>query len=622
MPRINTAQDYAAHFIKLYSEYTPGKMTTPADLAELHNIMYTSGHLANKYVQNYRTAEEKAQIRDNVPKEAKSFNDAITNFSQKCADAGKLVAEGKLKGKELEDTIHECAKYATRITKGLDALKDPKDVENAKGFRKFWKEDVKLDKGRAVMHLASEKTQNAAKWIEETRKRYGKGEILKTETIARIFAARMLANAQRGKRRNIDKTQLSQFELDNLAAKVNGSGAFKDFMSKTKIDDKVLKDGHGGMLEEQFEKFLVDNRNKYKDGVGFDIGNRYQSKIDAALKLDAEKAAAAENISKGWEVVDGNAVREEMNPKPKAPEKPNYETMRQFFRENKDLPNLPENEKIRLAAKMAAASEFTNKKLDMPYDENKLDKRADEIMKDPGFKFATRDPKNVDLLLQGKPGDFALNLDALSRTADAMLGVNDSLYTVGYPQQSLSRLENAAKNDPDLQKVVDSVHNLQKPGNDPKKVMETLNTIMEYQDKNAGELGATANKVNDTMVLLNEMTSGTAFQRTLIGPQIEKINQARNLSPDHQNYLTVNKVEREGRLARENERLDKFLAGKDVDIQFKNDGQKELREAKEKMENGVNYGHSGKHAPKEVKTDIDKLLENLDKPQMGGPVAM
>ena len=40
------------------------------------------------------------------------------------------------------------------------------------------------------------------------------------------------------------------------------------------------------------------------------------------------------------------------------------------------------------------------------------------------------------------------------------------------------------------------------------------------------------------------------------------------------------------------------------------------------MENGVNYGHNGKHAPKEVKTDIDKLLENLDKPQAGGPVAM
>lgn len=258
----------------------------------------------------------------------------------------------------------------------------------------------------------------------------------------------------------------------------------------------------------------------------------------------------------------------------------------------------------------------------MPYDEQKLDKRAEEIMQDPVFKFAARDPKNVDLLLQGKPGDFALKLDGLKSTADAMLGVKDSLYTVGLPDMSLKRLEDAAMKDPDLEKVVESVHRLQRPGNNPKMVMDTLNTIMEYQDANAGKLGQTARNVNDTMKLMNELTRGTAFQRELINTQMNKINEARQFPPDNPSYMTFNKIDREGTLALENERLEKYLNGEDVDIEFKNNGRQGVREADERMNNGVNYGHGGKHGPKEQKTDIDKLLDNLDKPQKGGAIVI
>ena len=622
MPKIKTAQDYAAYFIKLYSDYKPGRESTPADLVQLHSITTTTGHLANKYVDKYRTAEEKAQIRDNVPEEAKDFSDHLTSFQQKCREAGEKLAAGQLKGKELQDAIHECAFYATTIRDDLDSLKEQRDVENAAGFKKFWKEDVDLSPGRAVMTMAGEKKQSAAKWIEEARKGIKKGDAISDDVVSKIYAARILANAQRGKRRNIDNAQLSQFELENMAAKVKGSNIFKKFSSNTIFDYKTLMDGHGGKLEEQFEKYIEENSASLKNGIGFDMNNRYQRRIDAAIKAEAEKTAAAENIGKDWEIIDGDAVREEMNPKPKEPEKPHYETMRQFFRENKEPANLPENEKIRHAAKMAAACEFTNKQLDMPYDEQKLNNRADEIMKDPGFKFAARDPKNVDLLLQGKPGDFAMNLDALKSTADAMLGVKDSLYTVGHPEMSLKRLEDAAMKDPALEKVVESVHRLQRQGNNPKMVMETLNTIMEYQDANADKLGQTAKNVNDTMRLMNELTRGTAFQRELINTQMNKINQARQFPPDHSNYMTFNKIDREGTLALENERLEKFLDGEDIDIKFKNNGRQGVREADERMNNGVNYGHGGKHAPKEQKTDIDKLLDNLDKPQKGGPAVM
>ena len=79
---------------------------------------------------------------------------------------------------------------------------------------------------------------------------------------------------------------------------------------------------------------------------------------------------------------------------------------------------------------------------------------------------------------------------------------------------------------------------------------------------------------------------------------------------------------RESTPALENERLEKYLNGEDVEINFKNNGRQGVREADERMNNGVNYGHGGKHGPKEQKTDIDKLLDNLDKPQKSGPIVM
>ena len=96
----------------------------------------------------------------------------------------------------------------------------------------------------------------ASTWIERFQKEATKGEPVRAETVARIFAARQLANAVRGKRGNIDETLLSREEIDRRAERLKNNPVFKEFMEKNPPDARLVKDGHGGRLEMGFDAFI------------------------------------------------------------------------------------------------------------------------------------------------------------------------------------------------------------------------------------------------------------------------------------------------------------------------------------------------------------------------------
>ena len=67
--------------------------------------------------------------------------------------------------------------------------------------------------------------------------------------------------------------------------------------------------------------------------------------------------------------------------------------------------------------------------------------------------------------------------------------------------------------------------------------LKTLNSVLEYQNEHLGEKkGAGAQRVNDSMRLLSDMTRGTGLEKYL-DQQIDKVNEARHLKPGNRGFL-------------------------------------------------------------------------------------
>ena len=193
---------------------------------------------------------------------------SLNTFKQYCKYAAEDINEGIKKSPNLVAASDE----AKKILDGFDLLKQryPGRYDNCKAEFENFTENTKL--------------LTAAQWIEKAGKDYKSGAISEYEALARIFAIRNLANAERGKRANIDKTILTASQIEGLQSKYSKSEEFSEFAeiheeALTGILKKIGSHNHGGRMEDLFKSYAL----KQSDSPAWD------DELFARLKPDLQK---------------------------------------------------------------------------------------------------------------------------------------------------------------------------------------------------------------------------------------------------------------------------------------------------------------------------------------------
>lgn len=150
------------------------------------------------------------------------------------------------------------------------------------------------------------KVMTATQWIEQARADYKKGLLSPQDAIRQIFAARQLANAERGQRGNIDRTILTKEQIEKRANIINGDLRFDEFLNDnanklTSLLNGIGSRNHGGKMED----LLTDYALKHKDSRQWDqrIFGRYmptEEKQAEHFKQVADKARAKQPSASEW----------------------------------------------------------------------------------------------------------------------------------------------------------------------------------------------------------------------------------------------------------------------------------------------------------------------------------
>ncbi len=121
-------------------------------------------------------------------------------------------------------------------------------------------------------------------------------------------------------------------------------------------------------------------------------------------------------------------------------------------------------------------------------------------------------------------------------------GINEGSVDMTAQSRAITLLQQKqlAKRGPKYRNMIRAVGELKSSSiaADETNVIKTVNAILEYQDgKEKGFFSSAKNqRFNDSMTLLAELTVGTPAEK-YYRAQLDKVNRARGLTPDHPNYL-------------------------------------------------------------------------------------
>ena len=557
-----TGRDYAGHLTQVYRKYDGSDKTfTDPDVRNLEFLYSVVG----SYLEDHKGSDEMRRLHTRLGK--------LTSGLRECSER---INKGTIDSRTLDEQQEELGTHVVAVLRNLGKL-EGEEKELTKKYSDHLN-NMECKKAESILHASGEK-KSAAKWIEEIQKGIKKYDPKTTpEKVAMIFAARQLADAKFGKRANIDKNTLTMAEIKNQAAKLMGDPEFKKYAEEVlpKVDSKTMEHGHGGRLEQTFEKFLA--KNPAEKPREFDLHGRYMEAIKPAA-IDAD-----------WVHVNYEMAGTKDPRAPKLVPEQDYKDYSDYIRKTAGKPFV--GSKIAQAAKMAAANELSRKKPEAPFDKKALQKKTQEFLKDKNFKIMVSDPENVDKLLKGDFVGFATEAGDIKTSCDAMLDADGQLELNGYPTFSLDRLEERVEQNPDLKPIVDSVNKLL-PGDDekvkhsPEEVMEAVGTIVDYQNKHAADhLGEEGKDLSDSMRLLHELTKGRYINR-LVDKQMDMINGVRNFKPEHPSYLTRKLIEKEGLDAEKQAKIDLGIEEPEKEAPK---AEKNV-EGPDKLNKGVNYGH-------------------------------
>ena len=171
---------------------------------------------------------------------------SLQDFQQYCKLAADEINSGIKKSPNLKAASDE----AKRIVEGFATLK-----RNAPD-----RYDLYSERYEHIRDNSQVKT--AAQWIEDIAKDYKKGTISAEGAALNILAIRHLADAQRGKRANIDKKILTPDEIQAGCSKLYRDPDFKRLLENNKdqlgrMVGSIGISDHGGKMEDHLKKIAA-----------------------------------------------------------------------------------------------------------------------------------------------------------------------------------------------------------------------------------------------------------------------------------------------------------------------------------------------------------------------------
>ena len=104
-----------------------------------------------------------------------------------------------------------------------------------------------------------DKMRNANEWIDRIKEAYDGDAYRADKAAARILAARILVDSERGVLKSLKKPVMGS-EIDDLSKKLLENETFRNFMDSLDVDEKrdlLQQRGHGGALEDRFKGYIL-----------------------------------------------------------------------------------------------------------------------------------------------------------------------------------------------------------------------------------------------------------------------------------------------------------------------------------------------------------------------------
>ena len=402
-----------------------------------------------------------------------------------------------------------------------------------------------LPKQEREENLAPEgEIKTAAKWIEDAQRKI-KSARTNSEVsmqIARIFAARQLSEAERGKRSNLDNTRLAKNQIDQRAEDL--------LKSEPKIFDRFLSTMRDGGFAE------FDDRNRYRSKELADALSGHGGKLEEKMRLFCHS------------IPNGKMMNHRLYQRYKPFYYDNYSdylAKNQNERYNQPGRGDVRDDSLRLshAQKMMTAFKMSREKSNTSFKRNDFEEEKKITGRDPLFKIMTMTPERCSILNAGKPDQIRETMTQVARdfTIPAAPGKNnhaqvrlvqrsvEDLYkklTGGRKGEALDKF--LSDRSPEFRKMVRAAERYidkkyEVP--DASDAMNVFSAVIDYQKGKETKRGSTAGKeaFNTSMELAKAVVQGTGAEKYL-QEQVDYVNQKRGIAPNqqHRNKIIMNDI--------------------------------------------------------------------------------
>ena len=333
--------------------------------------IYSGGQMAAHFIHSMRSAEDTdwqlfLDLLATVEKQAQEADpaDKIYHLWQELLNAKEQVQEFE-EAKEPKSRRYAFNEVASSLGNAVFHIEEL-ETGNPEVYSSISKKvealDARnLDGGREVLaELSDSEPRSASAWIEQFQKEAKKGEEIGINTVAKIFAARQLANAVRGRRGNIDRAQLTEEEILAKADQLKKSPVFTEYFENHRPTAKLVRDGHGGRMEMGFDAFVKAREDCQE--LDSRLYGRYQFKHDCKTYKD---------------FLERNGMSGE------------------------PFKKLSADEQAMQAAKMFAAATLQREKKGAAFNEATLNSKAAAIVQWPAFRLAMREPGMLEKAAAG-----------------------------------------------------------------------------------------------------------------------------------------------------------------------------------------------------------------------------
>ncbi|MBO4886760.1 MAG: hypothetical protein J5589_00405 [Firmicutes bacterium] len=264
MPKYYTSLQKATHFTNLY-------LTDSPEISYFDQMLQSF----QQRDQQIRGDEDKSFAIGEIVNKLESIRDGIRSNAQ-----SRFYNDNNTAYKGINEVADNIRDFEQMYNDYLQSYPEEQDDPSFEQFRDLWSRPA--DQGQEVLD-SHDPSKTATQWIDEAKAELKDNTYEPDRYLARIIAARQLANAQRGRRANIDNTQITEGQLESRTRQLLEDRTFRAFLKANALpnylvdplvqeaaaDDAMIQEenaknryislldqGHGGAFEDKLDEFV------------------------------------------------------------------------------------------------------------------------------------------------------------------------------------------------------------------------------------------------------------------------------------------------------------------------------------------------------------------------------